>query len=329
MKKRALITGTFGQDGSYLCELLSASGYEVHGIEKQPLNPNARRMQLHLAGKNVNVILHECDLNSFADVEGLFESLRPCECYHLSATHYSSEMSALEKQRIDRNLYHNNVVSTLNLIYAIRNVSPETRFVLAGSCLMFDGVAQFPQDETMPFKSQSIYGLSKIAAGNLVSYMREQSGLHLSVAVLYNHESPRRTPEFVTKKIVSNLLKCKRGEITHFSLGDVKIVRDWGYARDYVRGMWFMGQQDGPDDYILATGVGHTVEELLTGAAEFLQVDWRNCVRIEEGIIGKPPCTTLIGNPAKARAILNWSHSISFPELIDLMVQNEISGNLD
>lgn len=328
MKKRALITGIFGQDGSYLTELLLAKGYEVHGIEKQPLGQNATRIQQYLNDRNVTVILHECDLNSFADVEVLFESIKPCECYHLSATHYSSEISNLEKNRVDRSLYQNNVLSTLNLVYAIRNMSPETKFILAGSCLMYDGVSQFPQNETTLFKSESIYGLSKIASSNLTSYIREANNLHLSVAILYNHESPRRPQDFVTKKIVSNLLKCKKGEITHFNLGDLSIVRDWGYAKDYVYGMWLMCQQNKPKDYILATGHGHTVKEFLECAAGILDVDWRRYVDIEAGLINKPTKTTLIGDPTLAIAELKWTHSISFNELINIMVQNEVSGEL-
>jgi GDPmannose 4,6-dehydratase len=327
--RKALITGVFGQDGSYLVELLTAKGYEVHGIEKKPSGLNAMRISEYLAGKNVKVVLHECDLNSFAEVEALFESLKPDECYHLSATHYSSEISDLEKYRVDRSLFQNNVLSTLNLVYAIRNMSPETKFVLAGSCLMYDGLTRFPQDETMPFQSESIYGLSKIASSNLTSYMRKAHNLHLSVAILYNHESPRRSREFVTKKIISNLLKCKKGEMEHFSLGDLAIVRDWGYAKDYVSGMWLMCQQNGPGDYILATGQGHTVQEFLECAADIIDIDWRRYVDINANLICKSPPATLIGNPALAKSELKWTYSVCFRELVGIMIQNEMSGELD
>lgn len=329
MKKTALITGVFGQDGSYLTELLLAKDYEVHGIEKLPLRPHASRISQYLAAKNCRVILHECNLNSFDTVEDLFKSLKPCECYHLSATHYSSEISDAERYSVDRSLYHNNVLSTLNMLYAIRNVSPETKFVLAGSCLMYDGLTQFPQNESMPYKSNSIYGLSKIAASNVVSYMREAHDLHLSVAILYNHESPRRSEDFVTKKIVSNLLKYKNKIITHFALGDLKIVRDWGYAKDYVYGMWLMCQQTKPKDYILATGLGHTVEDFLACAAKLIQVDWRECVHVKREIIGALPGTTLVGNPALAQTELKWLNSVNFNELIKIIVENEMAGTLD
>jgi GDPmannose 4,6-dehydratase len=329
MREKALITGIFGQDGSYLAELLSAKGYEVHGIEKKPLGPNAAKLCQYLAGKHVKVILHECDLNTFTEVESLLESIKPRECYHLSATHYSSEISSLEKYRIDRSLFQNNVLSTLNLVYGIRNMSPETKFVLAGSCLMYDGQTQCPQNEAIPFKSESVYGLSKIASANLLSYMREAHNLQLSTAILYNHESPRRTQDFVTKKIISNLLKCKRGDMARFQLGDLSTVRDWGYAKDYVLGMWLMCQQDKPKDYILATGQGHTVEMFLKSAAEALGVDWRQYVDIDAGLLGKSPKATLIGDPSSAKADLQWEHSVSFDELIDIMIQNEISGKLD
>jgi GDPmannose 4,6-dehydratase len=329
MMRKALITGVFGQDGSYLAELLTAKGYEVHGIEKRTLSHNAELIYEHLAGKNIKVFLHECDLNSFAEVESLFESVKPDECYHLSATHYSSEISALEKYRVDRNLFQNNVLSTLNLLYAIRNISSETKFVLAGSCLMYDGLKRFPQDETMPFLSESIYGLSKIASSNLVSYMRETHNLHLSVAILYNHESPRRSMEFVTKKIIANLLKCKKGEMNRFSLGNLSIMRDWGYAKDYVLGMWLMCQQSKPGDYILATGQGHTVEEFLKCAAGIIDIDWKQYVDIDASLIVKSPQATLIGDPTLAKTRLKWMHSVSFAELISIMIHNEISGWLD
>ncbi len=328
-KKRVLITGILGQDGSYLAELLCEKGYEVHGIEKMPLSRNADRFRQYLISKNIHVILHECDMNSFDEVDDLFQSLQPCECYHLSATHYSSEISDTEKYRIDRSLYQNNVLSTLNLVYAIRNSSPETRFVLAGSCLMYDGLTQFPQNENMAFKSESIYGLSKITSSNLVSYMREKHNLRLSVAILYNHESPRRSLEFVTKKIISNLLKCKKGELNHFSLGDLNIVRDWGYAKDYVYGMWLMAQQNVPGDYILATGQGHSVEDFLECAAGILDIDWKKYVATDASLIAKPLGTTLIGDPDLARTKLQWRHSVNFSELINIMVQCEISGSLD
>jgi GDPmannose 4,6-dehydratase len=329
MNNKALITGIFGQDGSYLSELLLAKGYEVHGIEKQPLGRNAARIRQYLTDKHVNVTLHECDLNSFAEVESLFGSIHPAECYHLSATHYSSEISALERNHVDRSLFQNNVLSTLNLAYAIRDRSPETRFVLAGSCLMYDGLTQSPQNELMPFKSKSIYGLSKIASSNIASYMREAHNLHASVAILYNHESSRRSEDFVTKKIVSNLLKYKNKEITHFDLGDLKIARDWGYAKDYVFGMWLMCQQDRPKDYILATGIGHTVEDFLTYTAELIQVDWRECVRVKREIIGTLPGITLVGDPSLAKTELKWTTSVNFNELIKIMVENELTGILD
>jgi GDPmannose 4,6-dehydratase len=328
-KKRVLITGILGQDGSYLAELLQAKGYEVHGIEKQPLSPGAARIYQYLTGKHVEVMLHQCDLNAFAEVEVLMESIKPEECYHLAATHYSSEISELEKRGIDRSLFQNNVLSTLNLIYAIRDISPRTKFVLAGSCLMYDGLMQSPQNETMPFRSESVYGLSKIAASSILSHIRHVHNLHLSIAVLYNHESPRRSLNFVTKKIVSSLLKCKKGEIGSFHLGDLNIIRDWGYARDYVYGMWLMGQQVAPGNYILATGQGHTIKEFLECAAGILDVDWKKHVIVDAGVIVKPPEATMIGDPTLAKTKLRWTHSVNFRELINIMVQCEISGGLD
>lgn len=330
MRKRALITGLFGQDGSYIAELLHAKGYDIHGVVRQPLSKNSQAIQRHLEKKGISTTIHECDLNSYENVKTLFEALQPHEFYHLAVTHYSSEISAAERSQIDRKVFHDNVVSTLNLLYSICGVSPNTRCVIAGSCLMYDGLLnKFPQNETMPYVTNSIYGLSKVTSANVLTYLRQNFNLHLSVAILYNHESPRRTENFVTKKIVRNLVKIKNNEISIFSIGDLSAVRDWGYAKDYVYGMWLMCQQDQPQDYILATGEGHTIEEFITYAAEILGINWRDVVHTEEGLIGKTIKTILIGDPTLAKTNLKWRYSVSFKELVEVMVVNEIKGELD
>lgn len=328
--KRALITGIFGQDGSYLAEFLYGEGYEVHGVERHPLTDSARSISEHLKKKGISTLfLHNCDLNSYAKVRELMNKVRPDECYHLAASHYSSEVSNVNRRLIDRELFHNNVLSSLNLIGAISEVSYHTRFVLAGSCLMFEESEQSPQHEYTPYVAGSMYGLSKITASKVLNYFREIHGLHLSVAILYNHESPRRQETFISKKIVSNLVKVKRNDISGFSVGDLSAIRDWGYAKDYVYGMWLMAQRDNPKDYILATGQGHTVEDLLDCAAKQLSINFKDIIEQNKELIREPPKTILLGDPSLAKAELKWVCTVDFEELIAILIKNELNGTLD
>lgn len=329
MPKKALITGVYGQDGSYLAEILAGKGYEVHGVEKEPLSENAAKIKAHLVAKRVFVNLHKCDLNKSEDVNSLLKEMKPDECYHLAATHYSSSTNENERDRVSSILYKNNVISALNIIHAIKTFSKTTRLVLAGSCLMFDDVPQSPQNELMPFATTSIYGLSKIAASNLASLYRKAYNLHLSTAILYNHESPRRLDSFVTKKIAQNVVKIQKGEIKTFTLANLDSCKDWGYARDYAFGMWLMAQQKNPDDYILSTGKGHTVEEFVDQAFKTAGIcDWKKHVKLDEGISVRTGAK-LIGCSDKACKKLSWGHSMSFSKLVKLMVEAELAHSLD
>ncbi len=328
--KRALITGIYGQDGSYLAELLFGEEYEVHGIARYPLSANAIVISEHLKKKSISsLFLHKCDLNSYAEVRELMIKVQPHECYHLATSHYSSEIFGSNRNLLDRELFHSNVSASLNLIGAISEVSRNTRFIMAGSCLMFEKSDQSPQSEYTPFASDSMYGLSKITASNILNYFRETHGLHLSVAILYNHESPRRQNTFISKKIVSNLVKVKRNIISGFSLGDLSAIRDWGYAKDYVYGMWLMAQREKPKDYILATGEGHSVEEFLDCAAKQLSINFKDIIEQKKEIIGKPIKTLLLGDPSLARSELKWSGTVGFEELVAILIKNELNGALD
>ena len=328
--KRALITGVFGQDGSYLTELLLKMGYEVHGVTKQHMSGNSSKIRQYLHKNGIEPVVHSCDLNSYADVRSLLETLKPDECYHLAATHYSSEVPDSEKMRIDTDLFHSNVTSTLNLLCSLREGSQHTKFVLAGSCLMYDASDRSPQNEEIPYASNSTYGLSKITASQLVTLFRNSYDMDVSTAILYNHESPRRPYQFVTKKIVNNMVKIANNNISHFEIGDLQSVRDWGYAKDYVFGMWLMCQQIQPKDYILATGEGHTVEDFHVRTAEVLGIqDWRQYVQVKAELTRPPVQTALIGDPILARTELKWNPTVSFDGLVELMVVNEVKGELD
>ena len=330
LKKRALITGIYGQDGSYLAELLYRKGYEVHGIERDPLTENASRVCEYLKKKGIPpFVIHKCDLNSYATVRRLIDNLQLDECYHLAATHYSSEASDTYRRQTDRELFTNNVSSAVNLIGAISEVSRHTRLVTAGSCLMFEDSEQTPQNESTPYAASSMYGLSKITVGKFLNHFRQTYNLHLSVAILYNHESPRRQSTFISKKIISNLFKIKHNEINCFYVGDLNAVRDWGYAKDYVYGMWLMAQHDRPRDYILATGQGHSVRDFLSCAASRLEFNYENIVKQDPGLIEAPPKAILIGDPTLARKELGWKCSVSFDGLVDIMLENERDQILD
>ena len=324
--KKALITGPFGQDGSYLCELLTEHGYEVHGIAREPLSGNSENIKNYLASKSIEPIVHYCDLNEYDDVKNTIKQVKPDEIYHLAATHFSSELSTENR---DQTLYQSNVSATFNILTAANKVQQDAKIVVAGSCLMFDASDIFPQNRNTPFKTRSYYGLAKITENQLVAFFR-QKGMHVSMAILYNHESPRRRNGFVTKKIVKNMVLVARNEIDSFDLGSLDTIKDWGYAKDYVHGIWLMAQQPHPDDYILATGKGRTIRDFVERTASALDIsDWQQHVRIRPELVVRELDIDLVGDPSQSQQQLAWKHSISFSQLVELMVRNELSGQLD
>jgi GDPmannose 4,6-dehydratase len=326
--KRALITGIFGQDGSYLTELLSKS-YEVHGIVRPQLSAQSLRLKDHLLSQGLAPVLHQCDLTSFASVRELVSAIQPDECYHLATVHYSAQnlTSSIEQDRI---LLEQNILSVLNLLHALREASPQTRFVLAGSCVMFEDCGISPQDETTPFRSTSAYGTSKIVGQQLTGLFRARHKLHASTAILYNHESPRRDPHFVSHKIVKGLVQVLRGEAQTLQLGNLDDTKDWGFAGDYAYGMSLMAQAKSPDDYILATGKGHTVGNFVEQAADILKLKhWREIVKVQPGLTRPATSTRLIGDPQRAKKRLGWRHSFDFRGLVELLVRHELENSLD
>ena len=327
--KRALITGVFGQDGSYLAELLSAKHYEVHGIARPELSAHSRLLKEHLSRQGVTPVMHECDLNSLSQIKELVSTIGADECYHLAAVHHSAE-TLTNSLAYDCLLLEQNTLSVLNLLHALREVSPATRFVLAGSCVMYEDCGISPQAETTPFRSTSAYGTSKIVGQQLTELFRVRHGLHASTAILYNHESPRREARFVTQKIVKGLVKVCRGEAQTIQLGNLDDVKDWGFAGDYVHGMWQMAQADSPDDYILATGQGNTVADFVKQAAEILEIkNWREVVKVQPGLTRPSTKTQLVGNPHRAQTNLGWRPTVDFRGLIELLVRHERENILD
>jgi GDPmannose 4,6-dehydratase len=319
MTKIALITGIAGQDGSYLADLLLAKGYEVHGIVRRiALEDSAHKLKniAHLHGR---VKLHVASMDNVLSLIKTIREVMPDECYHLAASSFVSysfedEMSIL----------NNNINSTHYLLAALKEFVPDCRFYYAGSSEMFGTVEQSPQDERTPFNPRAIYGVSKVAGYHLVKNYRQQYGMFACSGILYNHESPRRGYEFVTRKIISSAVRIKLGLQESVSLGNLDAHRDWGYAPDYVNAMWLMLQADSPDDYVVATGETHTVREFVRIAFSSLGLDYEKHVRIDPQFFRPAEQVQLCGNPAKISTGLGWVRTRTLEEIIQEMVTSEL-----
>jgi len=319
MSKVALITGIAGQDGSYLAELLLSKGYDVHGIVRRvAIEDHAHKLRnlKHIIG---SVRLHAGSLDNVLSMIRTIRELCPDECYHLAASSFVSysfedEMSIL----------NNNINNTHYLLAAIKEFTPACKFYFSGSSEMFGSAPICPQNEDTPFNPRSIYGISKVAGHYLTKNYRRQYGVFACSGILYNHESPRRGYEFVTRKIVSSAVKIKLGLQDAFPLGNIEACRDWGHASDYVRAMWLMLQKDQPDDYVIASGVLHSVKEFVETAFSYLGLDYKKYLRIDPDLFRPSENINLCGNPAKAKSELNWTTTRTFDELIREMVDHEL-----
>jgi GDPmannose 4,6-dehydratase len=318
-KKKALITGITGQDGSYLAEFLLEKGYEVHGIVRRLAleDPVHRLWRIrHLLDR---LILHPGSMESYPSIFNVVETVVPDECYHLAAQSFVSYSFEDEFSTINTNIN-----GTHFILSSIRRKAPECRFYFAASSETFGQVKESPQDENTPFHPRSPYGISKLAGYELTRNYREAYNLHASCGILFNHESPRRGHEFVTRKITSHAARIKLGKEKRIRLGNIQARRDWGHAKDYVRAMWLMLQQDRPDDYVIATGTSHTVEEFLEKAFALVGLDYRTYLEIDPNLYRPSEVMTLTGNAAKARRVLGWEPTIGFDELIREMVESDL-----
>jgi GDPmannose 4,6-dehydratase len=319
MKKRALITGITGQDGSYLAELLLSKGYEVHGIVRRMAleDPLHRLWRLrHILNE---ITLHAGSMESYPSIFNIIETVEPDECYHLAAQSFVSYSFEDEFSTINTNIN-----GTHYLLSSIKRKAPHCRFYFAASSETFGKVRETPQDEKTPFHPRSPYGISKVAGFELTRNYREAYDLHASCGILFNHESPRRGHEFVTRKITSHAALIKLGKEKKIKLGNIQAKRDWGHARDFVRAMWLMLQQDQPDDYVVATGTCHTVEDFLQQAFSLVDLDYRQYLEIDETLYRPSEVMALMGNYSKAQSVLGWSPIITFEELIREMVENDL-----
>ena len=317
--KKALITGITGQDGSYLAELLLDKGYEVHGIIRRVAieDPENRLWRIkHLLNK---VILHSGSVDSFPSIYKIVEEVKPDECYHLAAQSFVTYSFEDEFSTINTNIN-----GTHFILSSIRDRAPNCKFYFAGSSEMFGTVNNSPQNENTPFNPRSSYGISKVAGYQLMRNYRELHNIFAVSGILYNHESPRRGFEYVTRKVTSIVAKIKLGLAKELKLGNLDAKRDWGFAEDYVKAMWLMLQEKDPDDYVIATGKTHSIRELLEVAFRQVNLKWSDYVTIDEKLYRSSEKHELRGDYSKAKKRLGWEPKVSFEELISMMVDADI-----
>ena len=319
MTKRALITGITGQDGSYLAEHLLSLGYEVHGLIRRVALEDPQRRFTRLTHLLDKIVLHPASLESYPSIFHVVSQHKFDECYHLAAQSFVAEsfMDGFSTM-------NTNINGTHYMLAALRELQPGCRFYFAGSSEMFGKVRETPQTEKTPFHPRSPYGISKVAGFDLTRNYREAYGMFCLSGILFNHEGPRRGFEFVTRKITSNVARIKLGLSKELLLGNLDAKRDWGHAKDYVRAMYLMLQQEQPDDYVVATGETHTVREFCELAFGEVGLDYRDYVRTDERFLRPAEVDLLVGDASKARGELKWESQYSFPELVREMVQADL-----
>jgi GDPmannose 4,6-dehydratase len=315
MNKRALITGITGQDGSYLAELLLDKGYDVFGMVRRSSAPNLWRIE-HLLDR---VTLKPADLLDQLSIIRLIDEVRPHEFYNLAAMSF---VPASWDQPMLTGEYNSQGVT--RVLDAIRQVDPTIRFYQASSSEMFGKVREVPQTENTPFYPRSPYGVSKVFAHYITVNYRESYNLFAVSGMLFNHESPRRGLEFVTRKVTDLVARIKLGLTDTLPIGNLDAHRDWGFAGDYVRAMWLMLQRDQPEDYVIATGISHSVRELIEIAFGRVGLDWRKHVRTDPALLRPAEVDHLLGDASKARTELGWAPSINFKQLIEMMVDADL-----
>ncbi len=317
--KRALITGITGQDGSYLTERLLELGYEVHGfVRRVALEDPARRFTriAHIADR---VTLHAASLESYPSIFHIFSKDQFDECYHLAAQSFVAESFADGFSTMNTNIN-----GTHYVLAALRELRPQCRFYFAGSSEMFGKVRETPQRETTPFHPRSPYGISKVAGFELTRNYREAYGMFCASGILFNHESPRRGFEFVTRKITSTVARIKLGLATELRLGNLDARRDWGHALDYVRAMHLILQQAEADDFVVATGESHTVREFCELAFAEVGLDYQDYVVVDKRFQRPAEVDVLVGDSEKARRVLGWRPTYSFGQLVREMVNSDL-----
>jgi len=319
--KKALITGITGQDGSYLTELLLGLGYEVHGLVRRVALEDPTRRFTRLEHLLERITLHPASLESYPSIFHVLTRHEFDECYHLAAQSFVAESFADGFSTMNTNIN-----GTHYMLAALRELQPKCRFYFAGSSEMFGKVRETPQTEMTAFHPRSPYGISKVAGFDLTRNYREAYDMYCVSGILFNHESPRRGYEFVTRKITSTVARIKLGLATELRLGNLDAKRDWGHAADYVRAMHLMLQQPEPDDYVVATGETHTVQEFCERAFGKAELNYSDYVKIDEKFYRPAEVDRLTGDSSKARQALGWQPSYSFEELVDEMVRADLDS---
>lgn len=319
--KKALITGITGQDGSYLSEYLLSLGYEVHGLVRRVALEDPERRFTRIAHLVDRLQLHAASLESYPSIFNVISRYEFDECYHLAAQSFVAESFSDGFSTMNTNIN-----GTHYVLAALRELRPNCRFYFAGSSEMFGKVREVPQKETTPFHPRSPYGISKVAGFELTRNYREAYGMFCSSGILFNHESPRRGFEFVTRKITSTAARIKLGLASELRLGNLEAQRDWGHAVDYVRAMHLMLQQPQPDDYVIATGKTHSVREFCADAFQLVGLDWEKYVVLDKKFHRPAEVDLLVGDSSKARATFDWKPTFGFSELIEDMVKADLAA---
>jgi GDPmannose 4,6-dehydratase len=314
-RRVALITGITGQDGSYLAELLLEKGYRVVGMVRRSSAENFYRIE-HIRDR---IELEQADLLDQYSLIDVLKRVQPAEVYNLAAMSFvpTSWSQPVLTTEFD-------AVGVTRILEAIRLTNPEARFYQASSSEMFGKVREVPQRETTPFHPRSPYGVAKVYGHHITVNYRESYGLFACSGILFNHESPRRGKEFVTRKVTDGVARIKLGLAADLKLGNLNAHRDWGFAGDYVRAMWMMLQQDAPDDYVVATGESHSVQELVELAFAHVGLDWKSYVREDPSLIRPAEVDTLLGDWSHAREKLGWKPEVSFAQLVQMMVDADL-----
>jgi len=315
MARRALITGITGQDGSYLAEWLVSKGYEVHGIIRRVALEDPEHRLARLSAVRDRVKLHAASLESYASIFQAVAEIVPHECYHLAAQSFVSYSFDDEFSTLNANIN-----GTHFLLASVKSVAPHCRFYFAGSSEMFGKAEEVPQSEKTPFHPRSSYGISKVCGFELTRNYREAYAMHASSGILFNHESPRRGYEFVTRKITSGIASILAGKKDQLRLGNLEAKRDWGHAREYVEAMWLMLQQPEPEDYVIATGETHSVQEFVETAFSYVGLDYEKYVMTDPDLFRPAEVNILLGDATKAIKNLGWRVKTGFQDLVHEMV---------
>jgi GDPmannose 4,6-dehydratase len=319
---RALITGITGQDGSYLAEHLLSLGYEVHGLVRRVALEVPEERFGRIAHLLDRIVLHPASVESYQSLHEILSRHRFDECYHLAAQSFVAESFADGISTITTN-----ITGVHSILAVLHQLQPECRFYFAGSSEMFGRPAESPQNERTPFQPRSPYGISKVAGHHLTVNYRQAHGMFACSGILFNHESPRRGHEFVTRKISTAVARIKLGLAGEVRLGSLDAARDWGHARDSVRAMHLMLQHADADDYVIATGELHTVRELCELAFAVADLDYRDWVVVDERLTRPAEAQPLVGDSSKARHVLGWSPTVSFAEVVEEMVASDLARN--